>query len=332
MSGGRLRAVCAGLLAALAIAACGGDDNKGNTNLTDQQAEVLGTVAVSAVGNLASSLTHFSTPGLGGIAGGFLAPTAAARRIVFGRMGATDPKIKAALVRFRADECVPDESDQTDSDEDGVPDDDIATFTAENCTSTDTSETNLVTSRFTGTIRIQDTDDANTLFGYQVTITAFTLTITDTVSSTPDLAVQVTGAFHGDVQEGLANADQDIRTTLRINGSKAVVEHAAFAVNYDPTSGTIVLGAETLPPGELTLNGAWNWNGSYGGAQGDWGFSLTTPDPLVYDGCADDQFVFESGEIHGLITIKKSVGFVATYSGCGVAPTVTLLGTAATAR
>src|SRR5262249_27275205 len=136
MFGGRLRATCAGLLAALAIAACGGDDDNKSTDLTNDQAELIGSVAVGAGGNLASSLTHFSTPGLGGIAGGFLSPTGASRRIVFGRMAATDPKVKAALVRFRADECLPEESDDTDSDEDGVPDDDTATFTAENCTST----------------------------------------------------------------------------------------------------------------------------------------------------------------------------------------------------
>lgn len=325
MSGGRLRALGVGLAAALAMAACGGDDDKAeSTDLTDQQAEVLGTVAVGAVGNLASSLTHFSTPGIGGLAGGFLTTSSAATRIVFGRMGSTDPKVKAALSVFRADECLPDESDETDSDEDGVPDDDVATFTAGNCTSTDSTSDNLVTTRFTGTIRIQDTDDANTLFGYRVGISAFTLTITDTVTSTADLSVSVTGSFDGDVQSALANATQDLRTTLRIDGKKAVVEHSAFAVNYDPTSAAIELGAETVPPGELTLNGSYSWDGSYAGAEGNWSFSLTTPDPLVYEDCADDQFVFEGGELRGVITARRSIGFTAEYSGCGIEPTITV--------
>lgn len=329
MSGGRLRAACAGLLAALAIAACGGDEDKGSTDLTDQQAELLGSVAVGAVGNLTSSLTNFSTPGIGGLAGGFFGTAAATRRIVFGRMGATDARVKAALLRFRADECLPDESDDTDTDEDGVPDDDVATFTAANCTSTDSTSDNLVTTRFTGTVRVQDTDDTNTLFGYRVTITALTLTITDTVAGTADLSVAVTGVFNGDVQSALANANQDIRTTLRINGAKAVVEHSTFAVNYDPTSGTIALGDPTLPPGELTLNGSYNWNGNFAGADGDWSFSLTTPDPLVYQDCTDDQFVFEGGELQGVITLRRSIGFSATYSGCGIEPVVTLYSSSA---
>jgi hypothetical protein len=312
-------------VAVLAIAGCGGDDNSsGTTDITPAQAEVLGGAAIGQLGSLASSLTHFSTPGVGGIGGGFFAPSAPGGRVLFSRLGSLHPQVKASLASlFRADECGPDESDETDTDEDGVPDDDVATFSAVNCTSTDTTETNLITTTVTGTVRVQDTDDGNTIFGYRVGIASLTVTITDTMSSTADISVSVTGDFNGDVQTGLANASQNLRTTLRINGSKAVVDHATFAVNYTPTSGEIALDEPTLPPGDLTLNGTYTWNGSYLGAEGDWSFSLTTPEALVFDGCDDDEFVFESGRMQGVITARRSVGFYADYSGCGIEPTIT---------
>lgn len=330
MTVGRLRAACACLMAVLAIAGCGDDDkDDGDTNITDAQAEVLGGAAASQLGSLASSLTHFATPGIGGLGGGFFAPAAPGGRVLLARLGSLNPRIKASLASFRADDCLPDESDETDTDEDGVPDDNVATFNGENCTSTDSASNGLVTTVVTGTVRVQDTDDANTIFGYRVGIAALTVTLTDTLPNTADLSVSVTGDFNGDVQTGLANASQNLRTTLRINGTKAVVDHANFAVNYTPTTGTIELGDEVVPDGELTLNGSYTWDGAYNGAEGSWGFSLTTPDPLVFEGCPDEEFVFEGGRLQGVITAKRSVGFYADFTGCGVEPTITVFSNSA---
>jgi hypothetical protein len=329
MAAGRLRTTGAGLAAVLAMAACGGSDNNGgNTDINPAQAEVIGQAAVEQLGGLANGLSHFTTPGIGGLASGFFAPSAAGGRVLLSSIGRLHPSIRRSLALLsRADDCTPSESSTTDTDGDGIPDDNLVTFTAANCAFSDTTETGEpLTFTVTGTVRIQDTDGASTLFGYQVGIAAFTVTVADTIGSTPDISVSVSGSFDANVQTALANASQNLRTSLRLNGTKVFGDHADWAVGYTPTAGGIDINAETLPPGEFTLNGSYNWNGDYGNANGDWSFSLQTTAPMVYDGCDDDQWVFESGQLKGAISARQTVGFTVDYAGCGVPGTITAYG------
>ena len=71
-----LRLVGAGIAVAVALGACGGDDNNGTTDITPAQAAVVGGAAVHQLGGLANGLSHFNTPGVGGLASGFFAPAA----------------------------------------------------------------------------------------------------------------------------------------------------------------------------------------------------------------------------------------------------------------
>jgi hypothetical protein len=311
------------------MSACGSDDS-GSTDISPAQAQTVGQAAAEQLGGLTSGLTHFTTPGVGGLGAGFFAADAPGGRVLFRTLERLHPRVRSGLALIRAGDCTPTQSDSTDTDGDGIPNDNIITFTPGNCSSTDTSGASPVTVAVTGTVRIRDEDDANTLFGYGVGITALTVTISDTVSSTPDLAVAVSGTFGADVQSGLAAASQNLRTSLRLDGTRVFGDHANWAVSYAPTGGTIDVDAGSLPPGDFAVNGSYDWTGDYAGANGDWSFSLQTPAALSYDGsCEDAQWPFESGQLKGAISARRSVGFTIDYAGCGVTGTITAYGLSA---
>lgn len=327
---GRLRLVGAGLAVAV-LAGCGGNDNTGSTEITAVQAQVIGQAAVVQLGGLVNGLAHFSTPALGGLAGGFFAPASPGGRTLTATLGRLSPRLGPGLALLSSAEgCLPGQSDPTDTDGDGIPDDNVVTFTAGNCTVTDTTDPNgPLTITVTGSVRIQDTDGATTLFGYRVGITGFSVTLKDTVSGTPDLQVSVSGNFDATVGSTLASASQDLRTSLRLDGVKLFGDHANWALGYTPTGGDIALG-EALPAGEFTVNGSYAWSGSLDGAEGDWSFALQTPLPLVWDGACDDpEWPFESGQLKGAIIARRSVGFTVDYAGCGVIGTITAYGISA---
>jgi hypothetical protein len=312
----------------VALGACSGDGNTGSTDLTPAQAAVLGAAAVDQLGGLAAGLSHFSTPGIGGLAGGFFAPAAPGGRVLASTLGRLNPKVEGGLaLLFRAD-CVPTESDPTDTDGDGIQDDNVVTFTTANCSFSDTTEGGEpLTVTVTGSVRIQDTDGATTLFGYRVGIARFTVTVKDTLTATPDLQVSVTGSYDANVGSTLANASESLRTALWLNGVRVFGDYANWALGYTPTGGTITLGAATLPAGEFTVNGSYDWSGAYNNAEGDWSFTLQTPLPLAWDGACDDPaWPFESGQLKGSITARRSVGFTVDYAGCGVIGTITAYG------
>jgi hypothetical protein len=277
-----LRLVGAGIAVAVALGACGGDDNNGTTDITPAQAAVVGGAAVHQLGGLANGLSHFNTPAVGGLASGFFAPAAPAApggRVLFSTLGRLHPLIGRSLGQIsRVADCTPDENDGTDTDGDGIQDDNVVTFSNANCSFSDTTnQGEPLTVTVHGQVRIQDTDDATTLFGYRVGIIGFTVTVSDTVTGTPDVSVTVTGTFDADVQGTLANASENLRTSLLLNGNKVVGDHANWALGYTPIAGTITLGSETLPAGSFTVNGSYDWNGDCNNAQGDWSFSRRRP-------------------------------------------------------
>jgi hypothetical protein len=308
------------------MAACGGDSNTGSTNLTPAQAAVVGDAAAAQIGGLAAGLSHFAAPAVGGLGSGFFAPMTPGGRVLATNIGRLNPRVAYGLARLSAADCTPAQSDSTDTDGDGVQDDNIITFTAANCSFSDTTDQGEpVTFTVSGTIRVQDTDGATTFFGYRVGIGALTVTIRDTAGNS--IAGGITGAFDASVQTGLASSSQDLRNSLRVNGVKLYGDHANWALTYTPTGGTIFPAAATLPPGDFAVNGSYNWSGQVGQADGDWSFALQTPLPLAYDGsCADNDWPFESGQLKGSITARRSVGFTVDYAGCGVIGTITAYG------
>lgn len=311
---------CAGVL----LAGCGGDDQSESTDLTPAQAQTVGQAAADQVGGIASGFTHFNTPDVGGLGAGFFAPKAPGGNALLRTMSRLHPRIASGLALINADNCTPSQSDSTDTDGDGIADDNTVNFTAVNCSFPDSTDLGVpVTVALTGTVRVQDTDGATVFYGYQVDVTALTLTVTD---SGGDVGVaRLNGVYTTSVAGTQATTTENLTSSLRLNGARLYNDHTTFVISYDPTGGTISPSATQLPAGDLTLTGSYTWSGQLGQVSGDWSFVLDTPTPLHYDGsCNDDQYVFGSGQLKGAINLRKTVGFEVDYGGCGVPPTVTV--------
>lgn len=311
--------------AGMVLAGCGGgNDDSGNTDLTPAQAEAVGQAAVGQVGGLASGFTHFNTPDVGGLGAGFFAPRAAGSAVLVRTMSRLDPRIAHGVAHINADNCTPSQSSVTDTDNDGIPDDDTITFSAANCTFPDTTDQGVpVTVVVTGTVRLQDTDGATVFYGYHVGVTGFTVTVADSQGNSG--VTRVNGIYDVSVANDQATTSENITSSLSLNGSRLYGDHTTLVVAYLPTGGSISPSATQLPAGDLTLTGGYTWSGQLGQVSGNWGFVLDTPIPLHYDGaCSDPEFVFASGQLKGAINLRQTVGFQVDYGGCGVEPTVTV--------
>lgn len=128
---------------------------------------MIGQAAVDQLGGLANGLSHFTTPGVGGLASGSFAPAGPGGRVLSSSIGRLNPAVRRSLALISgAEDCVPTESSTTDTDGDGVPDNNIISFTTSNCAFSDTTDAGEpLNFTVTGTVRIQDTDGAPTLFG-----------------------------------------------------------------------------------------------------------------------------------------------------------------------
>ena len=324
MFAGRLGTGGTLLVAALAAGACGGGDDSGSTDLTPAQAETVGQAAADQVGGLAAGLTHFTTPGVGGLGAGFFSADAPGGAVVVRTLGRLHPAVAAGLGRIRAGDCTPTQSDSTDTDHDGIPDNNTISFTAGNCSFDDTTDVGMpVTIAVSGTVQLLDTDGATVFYGYHVGVASLTVTVTDTSGNT--VAAGLNGTLDASVAGDQATTSENLTSGLRLNGSKLYGDHTSLVVSYIPTGGTISPSAMQLPAGNLTLTGGYAWAGQLGSVKGDWSFVLDTPTPLSYDGsCDDDQYVFGSGQLKGAINLRRTIGFEVDYSGCGVPPTVTV--------
>jgi hypothetical protein len=316
------RWVAAGLTAMLALAACGGDSSSGNTNLTQDQAAAVGSAAVGAVGDLVSGLTHFATPDVGGLGSGFFAPMAPGGRVLTASVSRLDPRIARGLAHISAGDCTPAQTNTTDTDGDGIQDDNTITFTIANCSFTDTTDQgDPVTFSLTGKVRVQDTDGAAVFFGYRVAFTALTITAQDTAGAS--VAAGLSGTVDVSVQGTLASSSEDLRSSLRLDGAKLYGDHAKWTATYTPSTGTITPGTTSLPAGQFAINGNYGWNGQLG----DWSFTLLTPAPLTYDGACDSpEWPFGSGQLQGAITLRQTVGFTVDYTGCDTPGTIMVYG------
>ncbi|HEX7918630.1 MAG TPA: hypothetical protein VF454_04455, partial [Gemmatimonadales bacterium] len=153
--------------------ACGGDDNGSNgpaseTTFPAHMVETFGSTGV-LLGDYAISAMGFGGTNVGLAAGAERGPIAplqmVARLTALARLqGGAGP---ATSAMFSAS-CTPTTvGAATDTDADGIPDDMTVTFTAANCTVTDTATGDVAVSR--GTIRYRDTNDD--LYGFDLTVT-----------------------------------------------------------------------------------------------------------------------------------------------------------------
>jgi len=313
-----------GLALTLILGACGGDSGPDlATDIDNGQAQVVGLAAAAQVGSLSASLATFSSPAVAGLEGGLFAPQTATGRFFATNLGRLHPSLRPALARLTLSEtCAPDISNPADTDGDGIADDATVTFTVANCSVYDSLTATTLT--VTGTVRVIDTDDLDTQFGYDVAFTRFAVNLADTVAQTADITVGLSGDFNADVTLLTATASQNVRTGLVLGNTTVFADASNWTVSYAPASGNIDPANTTLPAGDFTVDGTYNFSGDAGNTTAAWGFGMNTTAPLAYDGsCTDADWPFEGGTVDVFIGSRPTAGFTVTYAGCGTPGTIT---------
>lgn len=293
------------LLAIGGLAACSGNDGPALTTAMDSaQAAMVAGQASDLFSPTANGLLQFD-PDEAVLGLGYLIPTGpstpVARRPLLGRL-------RLALAG-RAPGCDPVQSDPTDSDGDGIFDDNTITFTAGNCTTTDGDGNPLVVS---GTIRIREQDG---LFGWLVDLTSLNLKFGDATSSTTFLA----NGYYQAVIGGLgASARQklSLQVTDTEDGVYAFTDN--WVVTYTPDNGQEIVAGGPLPAGAFGVTGAFTYTRS--GAV--FRLTLVTALPLTVDGVCTGHPPFTGGQVVGTIDSHPQAGFLITYTGCGLDPLI----------
>ncbi len=200
----------------------------------------------------------------------------------------------------------------TDSDADGIPDDQLRTFLDPPCTLDGYRGGTL---GLTGTVRIQDPSGANN--------TAFNLTLTDLTWTFTDSAATRT---YTEIRNGTRNrlgstSAASIATDLvtqrqRPNRATATVT-LLTTTNFQANTGAIVLG-QPLPSGQVSVAGSLAWHRS----TENWNLTLATEVPLQYDAtCTTTPQRIRAGIVTLRGTVNSGPGVLTlTWSACGTEP------------
>lgn len=294
------------LLAAAGVLACSDNSPPATTTMDADAANTAGREAAGLFAGTASGLMAFDpSEALLGI--DFLVTT-----------GVHPPSPRRALASVaqalagRAPGCNPAQTNSTDTDGDGVFDDNTLTFTAANCTTDDGFGTPVVT---TGTVRIQD---QGSLFGWDVDFSAFTVTIGD---PSDQLKLTVNGNYQADVGAAGASAGQRISARVEVTSGESFFLSDDWALGFTPDANGVIAVGDPWPAGAFDLAGDFRF--SVGGK--NYALGLVTTAPLAIDGQCAENPPFQSGQVVGALTAAQSEGVVITFNGCGLDPTIEAL-------
>lgn len=219
--------------------------------------------------------------------------------------------------------CNPDKSDpaDTDSDGDGVPDDQLLTYTAANCTVEDAGGVAGVTSVITGTMRVQDTDGGDVIFGYLVTYSDLLTTVqypdgnisSHSVDGHYEVATKANGAT-GEENLTYTSTRHDDPVAPDFNLQQRMVLSFSFA----PTAAAIDPGTGLFPSGSYVIEGSFNAGGEYAGLNGSYDFTVSTEGPLDFNPACGA--LFNTGLLRfGLVASQGQTGFtIAPQESCSV--------------
>ena len=291
------------LLAVAGVVACSDSSPSATTTMDSAAANMAGREVAGLFAGTANGLMTFDpSEALLGI--NFLLPAAV-----------HPPSPRRALASIaralagRAPGCNPAQTNSTDSDSDGVFDDNTLTFTAANCTTDDGFGTPVVT---TGTVRIRD---QGSLFGWDVDFSAFTVTLGDPSNQ---LKLTVNGNYLADVGAAGATAGQKISAQVVVTSGESFFLSDDWSLGFTPDADGVIAEGAPWPAGGFDLAGSYRF--VEGGK--DYRLGLVTAAPLVIDGQCTGDPPFQSGQVIGAITANQSEGFVITFVGCGLDPTV----------
>lgn len=318
----------AGLGALLSLAACGGGGSgPGTTEHTDMtiaQADAVGGGIATLINGAFAASSQFDIAADGNFTDPTLAPGRGATRkqnlvATILRVGAhsaraanpTGPSLDDGILGSTG--CVPSHSNSTDTDLDGIPDDDLLTFTSTNCTYVNDFGVTVVVQ---GTVEIKD---QGSIWGFELIFNSLSYTLTDVSSNTG--SVIVGGTYLSTVSANAANAQEIIHVLISSNTGGSLSATASWAFIFTPNA-PISDTASALPAGSLSINGHWNYSHN----DDNWDVILSTPEDLVYDGSCATNPIFASGSLEGQIAIARTHGFHIVFNGCGETPTVSVLG------
>lgn len=215
-------------------------------------------------------------------------------------------------------DCAPWVSDETDSDHDGIPDDLVATFTAQNCTLRFGQQTASVT----GSLRVQDLQG----------MWALRLTYDD-VRITMSVADRTTTITMDGVAEVHLN-EEEARTLNRVTtgviesspaGTSTIRLANDFTTRFTPSGGRTMSPIVARPPGRFAMSGTMELSVSATGSaplpsglgRGSYTVELSTPDALVYTGiCTPVELFFSGGTIQMLVRGAAGADIVADWPAC----------------
>lgn len=335
--------------ASFALAACGGSDG-GPSFTTAVDSATMDEVASSAyelVGTTFENVFLGGEPGipLPEVSSGATPATPAARTMAYigrvERMIALRhpnqlPSAAPGLgIRMSApfSECNPTETgvdelgDWIDTDGDGIPDDYTLNFGSA-CVEEDSAGVSRTT--FSGSIRFQDSNIG--LYSFKVTINHFKVVFLD-IASGDNEQVSLNGSESFNATAALAshalNWSEGLAFTSGANHF-AITFSDNETSTFDPDDGQSIAMGDPLPDGVFDLDADYRIVGENSGGDipGNFRMVLSTPTPLHYTMACDG---IVAGVFRGLFSGNETVGFTATWAGCGD-PTVDLFGyTAATA-
>jgi len=304
------RAIAFAILAVLAGVACG-DEESPDDGLTP--ATTLPGNMVGIAGGLPGELVEYAVHGFS-FAGSNLgfAPDApggasAMERHLMARATGLLPA-GASPFLVSSPTCVPDKvGDGIDTDADGVPDDMTITFTAANCTVTDTATGSVQVQR--GTVRYRDT--SSDLYGFDITITGLRADYYDATTLSwgrQFLTAHETTRMQDDRGDWSIDVDGFVQSgTLDTTTffQKAIFDLQA---SFDP-NGTITAGGPP-PDGEITIAGHMDLTMK----PGRYKFTLFAPGPLRYEGTSCHNV--DQGTIEMRLNGSTSEGTRTDWIGC----------------
>lgn len=284
----------------LALGACGSDEN----TITDQTAQAVGVTLAAEVSGMPASFTATSVAG-GSVGGGFFAPRA------FGLAHWAAPGFRPNLVNQA---CNPTVDDPTDADQDGVPDDATFTFSQANCT----------TGNFYITGLVHIIDPSPTAVGYGGTFTNFLAYIAGTGGDF--FSIELDGS-HG-VLGTPTTAKLSENLTTQVDGqSGSQTLHGTLTniwdIDFAAAVGQTIVMDDVLPDGDFDINGGFVYD--INGERVS--FTVRTETALAYDSSCVLEHPFSAGQLRAHVGGPNGQVYVqVTYTGCGIDPSVVLIG------
>jgi hypothetical protein len=217
--------------------------------------------------------------------------------------------------------CNPSRSNNTDANQNGIPDDAVLTYTAQNCSLT----LNNLSGPVTGTIRVQDVPGS--IFDLKLTYTNVRISFTQSDTT-------VFFGFDGsaEVKVGTNSATTINHITNSIGasaGSSSSTLQFAHSITTDFNPAGPINPNTGIPAGSFGVTGTMTVSAMGTGSlqppvaltKGSYTVTISTPSRLTYNGiCSYESYFFNGGQIRVQIQALNGADRTANWPNCGGTP------------